>query len=307
MRKHLPKICLPFIIATLLLTFNTQAADMPQQRPNKIVHLQFFESSGLGNRLKKIVSYLRYYNPKHLNLYWSTENWVTASFYDLFSPEWKTTVSEFNLPSTVKNFNYNEPLQPWVNEYSLLVAANDFNSGSHMFIDTRYNDIPPEIIRIYAPYFQAIKPSAAVKRRINEVKLPTNTVAVQVRNAPDWQHYFQVEEPAAAFFAIMDKYPPDTIFYLSAMSKESAAPFYARYPNRIIELPNKDYHSMFDAAADMYLLGSTKEAIYQYNSTFSEAGWWLGGAKAKVHIVGSNVTPIYPQQPLKVLKNFPEN
>lgn len=305
MRKRLSEICLLFITAALFIAFNTRAADMPQPRPNKIVHLQFSKSSGLGNRLKKIVSYLRYYNPKHLNLYWPAENWVTAGFYDLFNPEWETAVTEFNLPNMITNFSYDEPLQPWVNEYSLLVAADDFHTGKHMFIDTRYNDIPPEIIRIYAPYFQAIKPSAAVKRRIDEVKLPANAVAVQVRNAPDWQHYFQVKEPAAAFFAIMDKYPPDTVFYLSAMSKESAAPFYARYPNRIIELPNKDYHSMTDAAADMFLLGSTKEAVYQYNSTFSEVGWWLGGAKAKVHVVGNIVFPTTYTPPLRILDKIP--
>lgn len=38
----------------------------------------------------------------------------------------------------------------------------------------------------------------------------------------------------------------------------------------------------FDAFADMF----TKEAIYAYLSTFSEVGWWFGGAKTKVTIVG---------------------
>ncbi len=305
MHKLLLKSGLIAAAFALLLAFNTAASETPAPRPNKIIHLKFLKHSGLGNRLKKIVSSLRYYHPKQLNLYWSTENWVTAGFYDLFAPEWQTDVAEFNSPAMIKKFIYDEPLQPWVNEYALLVGAGDFKSGKHRFIDTAYNDIPPEIINIYRPYFQALKPSAAVKRRINEVKLPPDAVAVQVRNAPDWKHYFQIEEPAAAFFAIMDKFPPETVFFLSAMSKESAAPFYARYPNRIVELPNKDYHSMVDATADMYLLGSTKEAIYQYNSTFSEVGWWLGGAKAKVHIVGETVFPTTYTPPLRILDKIP--
>ena len=106
MNIRLFKISLLSITVALFWIFTTQAADMPHPRPNRIVHLQFFPGSGLGNRLKKIVSYLRYYNPKHLNLYWPTENWVTARFYDLFTPEWKTTITEFNLPTMIKDVNY---------------------------------------------------------------------------------------------------------------------------------------------------------------------------------------------------------
>lgn len=289
------------------IIFGCYANDTPPGISSKIVNLKLSDNAGIGNRLKKIISYLRYYHPKHLNLYWSTASWVTTPFSDLFVPEWKTSITEFNAPYLIENFKYKEPLQPWVNEFSLLVAADEFKDGKHRTIDVAYHDIPPHIIKRYLPYFQALKPSEVVAKRINEVHLPENAVAVQIRNAPDWQYYFQITEPEQTFFAIMDKFPADTIFYLSAMSKESAAPFYKRYPNRIIELPNKDYHSMIDAVADMYILGSTKEAVYQYNSTFSEVGWWLGGAKTKVHIAGNTVHHVSPPPTLKILDKFPKN
>ena len=74
------------------------------------------------------------------------------------------------------------------------------------------------------------------------------------------------------FFEAMNKYPDDTIFYLSAMSKNIADKFYEKYPNRIIELPNKNYNSMIDATADLFILGSTKETLCSYMSTFCEVG-----------------------------------
>lgn len=298
------------LVLACFFVFCCHAEETPLPISQQIIHLRFFNQSGLGNRLKKIISYLRYYNPKHINLYWPSEGWVTTSFLDLFAPEWKTTISEFNAQYLINKAGdpgYREHLQPWVNEFSLLVAKNEFKDGKHRFIDLAYNDIPPEILKLYRPYFKALKPSLAVQKRIDEVKLPPNAVAVQIRNAPDWQKYFQVAEPEQAFYEVMDKFPQDTIFYISAMSKESATPFYQHYPNRIIELPNKNYHSMIDATADMYILGQTKEAIYQYNSTFSEVGWWLGGAKAKVHIIGNTVYPITSPPPLKILDKFPKN
>ncbi len=270
---------------------------------NKILHVMYVDGAGLGNRIKKTVSYLRYYRPKHLNLYWPAEGWVSARFLDLFAPQWNVSITEYNSPYLINNFPYPQPLVEYVAEYILLVARDEFKSGEHMFIDMQYNRIPPEIIKLYLPYFKALKPSVAVKKRIDEVKLPENAVAVQIRNAPDWQKVFNANEAEQSFFKYMDTYPVDTIFFLSAMNKEAAAPFYKRYPGRIIELPNKDYHSMIDAAADMFILGTTKEALYQFGSTFGEVAWWLGGAKAKVTVVGKNA-PSFNAPQFKVLEEF---
>ena len=123
--------------------------------------------------------------------------------------------------------------------------------------------------------------------RLNELNLPEKLVTVQVRSAPDWEKTFGKYD-YNSFFEVMDKYSSDTYFYLSAMSKEVANIFYSRYPNRIIELPNKNYNSMIDATADMFILGSTDNTICSLYSTFCEVGWWLNGAKSKVTVVGSD-------------------
>ena len=286
----------------------TSLPERPEVAQNGILHLKFWLHVGLGNRLKKMISYLRVYHPRHLNLYWDKEDWVTSSFLDLFSPQWGITVTEFNDPYLIENFAYPEPLWLYVNQNILLAAKDDFKDKQHRFIDTDYNDIPEEIIKIYKPWFENLHPSSKVQKRIDEVKLPQNAVAVQVRNAPDWDLALNGNEPLEKFYKEMDKYPQDTIFYLSTMSKDVALPFYRRYPNRIMELPDKDYSSMIDATADMFILGRTKEAIFSFGSSFSEIGWWLGGAKTKVTIVGSreNWQEKRPIMKLEILDRLPK-
>lgn len=75
-----------------------------------------------------------------------------------------------------------------------------------------------------------------------------------------------------------------------------------------MELPHKNYKSMIDATADMFLLGLTKEAIYAKNSSFAEVGWWLGGAKTKVTLAGSDNhgAPKLPHPKLCILETFPK-
>lgn len=261
---------------------------------NKIVHVRLDATSGIGNRIKKIISYMRYYSPKHINLYWEKEDWVTASFFSLFSPKWDTSVTEYNSEIMINNFKYNEPLTEYISEYSLLVTAKDFPNAPIQRIDALYNKTPENLKKIYLPYFENLHPSAQVAARINSVTLPENTVAVQIRNAADWEKSGKKNIPLDKFFKAMDTYPADTYFFISTMSKEVSTPFHQRYGNRIIELPNKDYNSMIDATADMYLLGRTKEAIYSYGSTFPEVGWWLGGGKSKVRIIGAEGKGLSP-------------
>jgi hypothetical protein len=41
---------------------------------------------------------------------------------------------------------------------------------------------------------------------------------------------------------------------------------------------------MTDDLIDMLLLARTRELFASYLSTFSEAAWWLGGARARVSV-----------------------
>lgn len=173
--------------------FPTKAQDCPSSPPptalNGILHVRLTDGSGLGNRIKKIISYLRYYKPKHLNLYWETKGSVTTPFSDLFAPAWKTELTEFNAPEIINIFPYNETLIKYVDNFVLLTARDEFKSTDYFFLEQSYNNPPPEIIKKILPYFKALHPSPAVAARIKEIKLTNKTVAVQIRNAPDWQFF----------------------------------------------------------------------------------------------------------------------
>lgn len=253
--------------------------------------LYFSDYQGLGNRLKYLISYIRYYKPKNLRLHWPSRGWVSERFSDLFVLDLPIRISEHNALIQLSQHDLVKanPLFSYVNTWGLIVAKTDYGDREiPQPIDFKYNDIHPKLINIYKPYFSHIHPSDKIKKRLLEVKLPENTVSVQVRNASDWEKYYGSNEQLSSFFNVMDNLPTDTTFYLSAMSKEIADEFYKRYPNRIIELPNKNYFSMIDATADMYILGSAKHILCAFHSTFCEVAWWLGGAKAKVTVIGSD-------------------
>ena len=117
--------------------------------------------------------------------------------------------------------------------------------------------------------------------------LPQNIdYALQIRNNKDWNDFGR-NESMESFFNELRKLPKGSKVYLSAMNKEVADEIKNNFGEMIIELPNKNYSSMIDATADMYMLSRAKYGIYSYGSTFSEFAFWLGGAKQKVITVGS--------------------
>ena len=69
------------------------------------------------------------------------------------------------------------------------------------------------------------------------------------------------------------------------MTREVSKLFHERFGDRVVELENKDYSSMIDAVADMWILGHCPEMIVSPESTFSEVAWWWGGCQSHVTMV----------------------
>jgi hypothetical protein len=57
------------------------------------------------------------------------------------------------------------------------------------------------------------------------------------------------------------------------------------FPNKIKLLPDKDYNSFVDIAAEMLIIGKAKNIFATANSTFPEVSWWLGGCKSNVTVL----------------------
>ncbi len=238
--------------------------------------------AGLGNRIKGLFSFIRQYQPKEMILIWP-KTLVKKSFLELFCFDYPVKIYEKDIP------NYNIPEQSWrfyVSE-SDNISKNfskiplDFNDP---VFDLEYNRTPKRMVKVYSQYFQKLKPNANIQKIINSVILPKNTVALHVRNHSDWKDGGR-NTNLKEFTKCMDKYSKDTFFFLSAHDKDISDYFKKKY--KIIEVPNKNYSSIEYAIADLYLLSKCKEAIYSCGSTFSEISWWIGGCKAKAHVIGS--------------------
>ena len=265
--------------------------EKPKTGKNTIVLAQ---DSGIGNRIQFIASAIRIYNIKDFDLYWPVEGWVSAPFGDLFDFEWDYEVREHGETVLLRNLPEEKPLC-YTKGWRLYVSREDglsrffpwlYDNAEHGYsIDFEYNRIPERILNIYRPFFARLKPSKAVLEKVNAVILPENAVALQVRNNPDWQKHNRTVA-LDEYFRIMDKYPSKTKFFLCAMNKETENAFVERYGERIVAQKDKNYGSMIDAAADLFLMAQCSRMILSFESSFGCLAWWIGGAKAKVKISG---------------------
>jgi len=104
---------------------------------------------------------------------------------------------------------------------------------------------------------------------------------VQIRISLDKNDTANVPR-ADSYLRRMKAFPPDTRFFISAMDETVSAIFRQAFGDRVVELPGKQYRSMIDATADMYLLSQPGTLIASRGSTFGEVAWWLGGGQQRV-------------------------
>jgi len=246
---------------------------------------------GIGNRIKNMISYLRATGSDTISIHWADEGWVSAKFLDLFQFEGIKVIEDNKLENTDNEPDFFRFFQAFLFvtkkdgvPYGLMKDIFPINYKEYG-IDHCYNKIPEDVKNIYRPYFAKLKPSSKVKDRMNDFYFNGEYVSLQVRNAPDWDNYFKNTD-LEKYFEIINSYPENTFFYLSCMNEDIFKIFKNKYGNRILQLPNKDYSSMIDAVAELYIMSEAKEMIVSFISTFSECAYWLGGAVADVKIAG---------------------
>lgn len=253
--------------------------------------------NGLGNRIKGIANFYQL-GYRNFTLLWNTTSWVTDSFHNLFFldgckvDEHTSLSKKYHLYGTIlrrflplgivrEEYPYWSFILPKTYHREEFKHKWSFTDKMSYSIDFRFNAIPEDIRDLYRPFFKNLKPSALVNKRLADITLPEKVVGVQIRNTgikEDKKGVCSLE----TIYAAMEREPADTIFFISAMNTEIANLFKERFPNRVLELPNKQYTSMVDAVADMWLLGQCAKMIVSPNSTFSEVAWWWGGATASV-------------------------
>jgi hypothetical protein len=165
-------------------------------------------------------------------------------------------------------------------------------------IDLEYGRIPAPVRAAYAPLFAELHPVREITTRTDEWWRGLNnssTVGVQVRTwRDDQRRYRKYHLPARArLLEMMRARDADTKFLVVSDSDEFIDYLRSQFvPTRIVSFPRstkredswQSAEGVREDLIDMLLLARCDELIASYLSTFSEAAWWFGGARAKVSV-----------------------
>lgn len=257
------------------------------------------DTQGMCNRIKVLFSSLRFDadDMKPVHMYWPVTGMSKTPFLSLF------TFGLFQILEHNETFE-SVPGREELNigkkrVWRLDVEAGEVPEGftkaypktktdKPECIDLEYNRIPENVKNAYKKYFDALRPSKEVERRMGQLPVPKHYVGVHIRLNEEWRQWNRSNGSGVRqFVRVMKKYPKETKFFLASCDAGIAKQVKEVFPGRILELPQKDYLDDIDAIADLYFLAKSDKLIVTFGSSFSEVAWWLGGAKAEVQVVGS--------------------
>jgi hypothetical protein len=165
-------------------------------------------------------------------------------------------------------------------------------------IDLEYERIPPHFRTVYAEIFARIRTKPEILGRVEgwaRANLDPSVIGVQVRtwrddprryrkyHKPSLQRLLKLLEHAGAqrrFFVVSDS--DEVVPMLKAALGSERFLEFSRATERAESW--KSAPGMVEDLIDMLLLARTCELFASYLSTFSEAAWWLGGARARVAV-----------------------
>lgn len=241
---------------------------------------------GIGNRLIALANTYSWYGKEDISLVWAMDRWVPEPFERLFV---MTDAPGFEVVSHKRN-RWSRYLQipevvqrtsTWWQFWAPPALMEPLPNKQLRYLCA---DSPEWFRVIYKDFFKQLEPSLAVRNRIAECTLPEDVICVQIRNTIGKGDIAKVASPAT-FVKIMRQYDKSQKFFISCIEPSISEMIHKEFGGQVIELPRKNYGSMVDAVADMWLLGHSHTLIAQKPSSFSEVAYWWGGGKAKMIIV----------------------
>jgi hypothetical protein len=165
-------------------------------------------------------------------------------------------------------------------------------------IDLEYERIPEYFRGVYGQLFRQIEIRSEIRQQVDEwanANLNDDVIGVQVRTwRDDPRRQRKYYRPAVKRLArLMSSAAPSDRFLVVSDSDEVVDAMRRQYGgHRVVDFPRQTarLHSWRSADGitedliDMLLLARTRRLFASYLSTFSEAAWWLGGAKAHVAV-----------------------
>jgi hypothetical protein len=165
-------------------------------------------------------------------------------------------------------------------------------------IDLEYGRIPPQLRAVYAPLFARIVVRPEILARVDawaSANVDERVVGVQVRTwRDDARRYRKYHVPAMRRLTrLLERTDSRARLLIVSDSDEAIRRLTLRFgADRVLHFPRRTARDeswrapegVAEDLIDMLLLARTQRLFASYLSTFSEAAWWLGGARAQVAV-----------------------
>lgn len=165
-------------------------------------------------------------------------------------------------------------------------------------IDLEYGRIPESLRQVYRPLFERIIVRPDIHARIAEwaaAELDETAAGVQVRTwRDDPRRQRKYHRPAVKRLLELLQHAPAGQRFFIVSDSDDVVPWLASElgRTRVIQYPRatqrqqswQTTEGMVEDLIDMWLLARTRRLYASYLSTFSEAAWWIGGARAEVDV-----------------------
>ena len=165
-------------------------------------------------------------------------------------------------------------------------------------IDFEYGRIPQYFRSVYCPLFDQIRVLPSIAERVSEwggKHIDDDVIGLQVRTWRDdpRRHRKYHVRSLKRMLQLMRAAPENKRFFVVSDNDEVAESLRPEFgAERILCYPRstnigdswQSHQGTQEDLIDMLLLARTQEMFVSYMSTFSEAAWWFGGARASVSV-----------------------
>ena len=260
--------------------------------------------SGLGNRIKAIISCLRV--SREAKVYWSKVPGVfSCEFSDLFQNDMEVKKRQGQTYDSWRMIVL--PTDPIPGNFSIVTADCDrigrkfsHTRSDGKNIDLEFSRIPRVVLDDCVEKLNLLKINQQVSSWVEECskQFDDKTISVHIRSWEDQdpdeesrlrqKHFFNLNN----FLNEMYKFDSETKFFVCSDSNSVINKLKKVFGNRIItykrhsdlETSRSTSVGAQDDFAEMLLLAKNKVILGSYISTFTEMAWYFGGAQAEVII-----------------------
>ncbi len=279
----------------------------------KIIMIVSTNIAGLSNRIKSLISCIRYSKENNIDVkvlwevldsYKKHHHILNCRFSKLFSNNIEIKKLNHNSCKIYKSHCFmifdNDNLPDNFDTYDKKNAKYTPSDKRRRNIDHNYNKIPKNVIENYLPHFKVLKPIKELQKEIDvfSLKFDDNTISVHIRS---WSGPNEESRNKKLFINGIERFETEMLkykthnFFLATDSQKVKQYFQNKsilkekiicYPRKTNLNTSRKYpEGIQEDLIELYLLSKNKIIVGSHNSTFTEVAWWLGGCPKNITIL----------------------